>query len=188
VKLVITGYGIVSTVGVGNDAFESALPHAERHTATKASSDAVGAPLIREIPEFDPAPWLGDKGLRSLDRLTKELVLAARFALHDAGLKKDGAYVGVDAEAIGFCCSNAYGSLEAINELDRVAVLEDAYDQLLTPVCGQPQLRLLHGQDGVHKHDEHTCNASLELPLEVVIRNTVHHNRLHHDQVERPPR
>jgi 3-oxoacyl-(acyl-carrier-protein) synthase len=126
VKLVITGYGIVSTVGVGNDAFESALPHAERHTATKASSDAVGAPLIREIPEFDPAPWLGDKGLRSLDRLTKELVLAARFALHDAGLKKDGAYVGVDAEAIGFCCSNAYGSLEAINELDRVAVLEDA--------------------------------------------------------------
>ncbi len=125
-KLVITGYGIVSTVGVGNEAFERGLSNLDAQTATKPSSDATGAPLIREIPDFDPTPWLGEKGLRSLDRLTKELVLAARFALHDAGLKKDGAYVSVDAEAIGFCCSNAYGSLEAINELDRVAVLEDA--------------------------------------------------------------
>ena len=55
-------------------------------------------------------------------------------------------------------------------QAQHVAMLEDAYDQLPTPLCGQPHLRILHGRDGVHTHDEHTCNASLELPLEVVIR------------------
>ena len=67
-KLVITGYGIVSTVGVGNEAFERGLSNLDAQTATKPSSDATGAPLIREIPDFDPTPWLGEKGLRSLDR------------------------------------------------------------------------------------------------------------------------
>ena len=39
---------------------------------------------VAEVPGFDPAKYLGDKGLRSLDRLTKLLVVAARLALHDA--------------------------------------------------------------------------------------------------------
>ncbi len=75
---------------------------------------------------FDPTKYLGDKGLRTLDRLTKLLVVAARFAMHDAGFKKDNQYVQSSPEQVGLCCSNAYGSLEAITELDRVAVLEDA--------------------------------------------------------------
>jgi 3-oxoacyl-(acyl-carrier-protein) synthase len=46
--------------------------------------------------------------------------------MHDAGFKKDGVYVQGSPERVGICCSNAYGSLEAITELDRVAMLEDA--------------------------------------------------------------
>jgi 3-oxoacyl-(acyl-carrier-protein) synthase len=46
--------------------------------------------------------------------------------LHDAGFKKDGVWVALAPERVGVCCSNAYGSLEAITELDRVAKLEDA--------------------------------------------------------------
>jgi 3-oxoacyl-(acyl-carrier-protein) synthase len=125
-KLVITGYGVVSVSGIGAAAFEAGI---EAAALDPVRPESTGAPLPtvrREIQDFDPAPWLGDKGLRTLDRVTKQLVLAARLALEDAGLKKEGAYVGVTPEAIGFCCSNAYGSLEAINELDRVAVLEDA--------------------------------------------------------------
>src|SRR5262249_25869632 len=61
-----------------------------------------------------------------LDRLTKLLVVAARLALRDAALKVDGKWSTGSPERVGVCCSNAYGSLEAITELDRVAVLEDA--------------------------------------------------------------
>jgi len=79
-----------------------------------------------EVPSFDPTAYLGDKGLRSLDRLTKLLIVATRLALHDARLKADGTWSAISGDQVGMVCSNAYGSLEAITELDRVALLEDA--------------------------------------------------------------
>ena len=51
--------------------------------------------------------------------------MAARLALLDAGLKKDGKLVVHPEERVGIVCANAYGSLEAITELNRVAKLED---------------------------------------------------------------
>lgn len=127
---VITGLGIASALGTGTSVdFLHAMGSSEVPQRRRpASFDATpyGDPPIIEVPEFDPTKYLGDKGLRTLDRLTKLLVVAARLALHDAGIKKDGQWAALAPETVGVCCSNAYGSLEAITELDRVAVLEDA--------------------------------------------------------------
>lgn len=126
--VVITGAGILSALGTGRE--ENLAKLADASTAPAMvppkSFDAskLDAPLL-EVPDFDPAKHLGDKGLRTLDRLTKLLVVAARLALKDAGIKDAGAFTALSAERVGVCCSNAYGSLEAISELDRVAVLED---------------------------------------------------------------
>ncbi len=128
----ITGLGIVSTVGIGREAFFRALASprslSELPPRALAAFDAskYDGPRAFEALEFDPAKYLGDKGLRTLDRVTKLLIVGARLALHDAGIKKDNAYVALSPERTGIVTSNAYGSLEAINELDRVAVFEDA--------------------------------------------------------------
>ena len=128
----VTGLGVVSTLGVGRDAFFRAMqapvllaeaPRLPVETFDGSKYDGVN---VAEVRGFDPTKYLGDKGLRTLDRLTKLLVVAARFAMHDAGFKKDNQYVQSSPERVGVCCSNAYGSLEAITELDRVAQLEDA--------------------------------------------------------------
>jgi 3-oxoacyl-[acyl-carrier-protein] synthase II len=128
----ITGLGIVSPLGIGRESFFRAM---------EAPSLLAGSPPfavetfdgtkyeganVAEVRGFDPSKYLGDKGLRTLDRLTKLLVVAARLAMHDAGLKRDNQYVQSSPDKVGVCCSNAYGSLEAITELDRVAQLEDA--------------------------------------------------------------
>ncbi len=131
-RLAVTGLGIASAVGVGREAFFSALrePTLLEHLPARPieSFDATPHPDARvaEVLDFDPTRYLGDKGLRTLDRLTKLLIVSARLAMHDSGFKKDGVYVQGSAERVGICCSNAYGSLEAMNELDRVAQLEDA--------------------------------------------------------------
>ncbi|MBK6691594.1 MAG: hypothetical protein IPG50_05240 [Myxococcales bacterium] len=129
----ITGLGIVATVGTGRDAFFQAMrtpvrlseapPRVIESFDPKAYAEP---PAVFEALAFDPAKLLGDKGLRTLDRLTKLLIVSARLALHDAGLKKDGSLVALAPERTGVVTSNAYGSLEAITELDRVAQLEDA--------------------------------------------------------------
>jgi 3-oxoacyl-(acyl-carrier-protein) synthase len=128
--LAITGAGVVSPVGIGRAAFgdamrSGALPESFDRPTT---FDGTKYPRTRaaEVPDFDASKYLGDKGLRALDRLTKLLVVTARLALHDAGLKRDGLWTAGSAERVGLVVSNAYGSLEAITELDRVATLEDA--------------------------------------------------------------
>lgn len=128
---VITGIGWANALGVGGaDALRDVLARTVAAPTPRplTSFDATKYPDagVLEVPDFDPKAWLGDKGLRVLDRLTKLLVVAARVGLSDAGLKADGAWTQGTAERVGVCCSNAYGSLEAITELDRVAQLEDA--------------------------------------------------------------
>ncbi len=125
----ITGIGVLSALGVGWDAFEQALSDGARAATEVTVFDTNPYPKslgrLLEVPSFDPAQFLGDKGLRSLDRQTKLLVVAARLALRESGIKKDNAFVALGPERVGLTASNAYGSLEAVVELDRVAVLED---------------------------------------------------------------
>jgi 3-oxoacyl-[acyl-carrier-protein] synthase II len=139
--LAITGLGAVSAVGIGGTAFFEAMTSGEspapetvleaRAVDATAGGDravavALRGPALAEIPNFDAAKYLGEKGLRTLDRLTKLLLVASRLALHDARLKRDGSWVAIDGDRVGIVVSNAYGSLEAITELDRVATLEAA--------------------------------------------------------------
>jgi 3-oxoacyl-(acyl-carrier-protein) synthase len=128
----ITGLGIVSALGIGRESFIEAMRNPEgskrKSESPITSFDASKYPdaVVREVRDFEPSKYLGEKGLRTLDRLTKLLLVGARLATHDGGLKKDGLFVQSSPERAGVVCSNAYGSLEAIAELDRVAVLEDA--------------------------------------------------------------
>jgi 3-oxoacyl-(acyl-carrier-protein) synthase len=133
---VVTGLGVTSVLGTGAETFLRALaqapePLADRGPLPIASFDAsqldeAARATVAEVPGFDPVRYLGDKGLRVLDRLTKLLLVGARLALEDGGLKKEGHWTAGVAERVGVIVSNAYGSLEAITELDRVAQLEDA--------------------------------------------------------------
>jgi 3-oxoacyl-[acyl-carrier-protein] synthase II len=130
-ELAVTGVGVVSPLGIGRSAFVEAIRAGSRATFGEVrpeTLDTAEYPLARiaEVLGFDAKKYLGDKGLRSLDRLTTLLIVAARLALHDSRLKKDGAWAAGSPDRVGIVVSNAYGSLEAITELDRVATLEDA--------------------------------------------------------------
>ncbi len=126
-RLAITGLGVVSPFGVTRSAWQDALSgsdDAARANAFRASEVVEGA-RTAEVWGFDPNEVLGPKGHRSFDRLTKYLIAAAKHALEDAGLKHDGAFVGpLTSEQLGICSATAYGSLDAITELNRVAELE----------------------------------------------------------------
>jgi 3-oxoacyl-[acyl-carrier-protein] synthase II len=132
-NLSITGLGVLSVCGFGTEVIKAAIARDERLDTLPLRTllsfpvaDGTDRPNVAEVPDFNAATYLGDKGLRSLDRLTKLMVVAARTALESARLKQDGALCHYAHDAVGVVTSNAYGSLEAITELDRVAELEDA--------------------------------------------------------------
>lgn len=131
--LAITGVGFVTPVGLDLASLRAAFddPAAARARAfagpvTALPLDKLPGARVAEVAGFDPNAHLGDKGHRNFDRLTKMLIVAAKRALEDAGLKKDGAWVGpLKGEQVGVCSSTAYGSLDSITELNLVAELED---------------------------------------------------------------
>lgn len=132
-KLAVTGVGAVSPVGIGADALREAFDD----PAAAAARAFGGEPTVldpEKFPEahsaevwgFEPKAFLGPKGHRNFDRLTKYLIVAGKLALEDAGVKRDGAFVdGLTPEQVGICSSTAYGSLDSITELNLVAELED---------------------------------------------------------------
>jgi 3-oxoacyl-(acyl-carrier-protein) synthase len=131
--LAITGLGVVTPVGIDLASFRAAFadPAAARERAFEGAVSAIPIDKlpnarVAEVRGFDPNALLGDKGHRNFDRLTKMLIVAAKRALEDAGLKKDGAFVGpLKPDQVGVCSSTAYGSLDSITELNLVAELED---------------------------------------------------------------
>lgn len=128
-KLALTGYGIVSTHGVGRSAWQDALCADSDLAAAAFSPSSKVAPgrRVAEIWNWNAAKHLGAKGHRTFDRLTKFLIAAAKGALIDAGLKRDGEFLldNLGTYDVGVCSATAYGSLDAIAELNRVAELED---------------------------------------------------------------
>ncbi|MFI5308989.1 MAG: beta-ketoacyl synthase N-terminal-like domain-containing protein, partial [Polyangiales bacterium] len=130
--LCITGVGLVSPIGIGFAAFRSSLSDlkalggsAFRPESGVLSPEKIPSPLAAEVLGFDPTPFLGSKGLRNHDRMTLFLLVAAKQALEDAGLKQAGVHAAYGAERIGLCSATAYGSLDAIHELVEVAELQD---------------------------------------------------------------
>lgn len=130
--LAITGVGVVSPIGIGRAQWRAALndPASAAHkafsgTPTVLSPEKVPNALAAEVWGFDPALTLGDKGLRNFDRLTKLMIVAAKEALEDSGLKRDGAHVVTTGDRVGVAVATAYGSLDVMTELNLVAELED---------------------------------------------------------------
>lgn len=127
-SLAITGIGLVSPLGVGFDAFRDALAaqrDAFRRESKVLAAETIPDPVVAEVWDFDPTPFLGSKGLRNHDRLTLFMLVAAKQALEDAGLKRAGAHVVYPADRVGVCSATAYGSLDSINELVTIAELQD---------------------------------------------------------------
>lgn len=118
-RIVISGAGVISSIGAGVAAFEKALY--EGSSGLTASSLVAANPEETfpafEVPDFKPQEWLGPKGIRVLDRSARLLCVAAHLAFEDAGLALP--QEGEDeAQTLGLACGTTFGSIHSITEFD----------------------------------------------------------------------
>jgi len=124
--IAIVGLSAIHPYGVGLEPLREGL--AGRVSLAEPSLlDAEQFPgaRINEIPDWDPARYLGAKGHRHFDRLTRFLASAAQLALSSASLREEGAYSGGDPAKVALLSATAFGSLDEIAEQNRIAELED---------------------------------------------------------------
>ncbi|MCG2722489.1 MAG: beta-ketoacyl-[acyl-carrier-protein] synthase family protein [Thermodesulfovibrionales bacterium] len=121
-KAVITGIGIVSPVGIGKDEYWHSLEQGKTgfRLVSLFDTSALNVHRAGEIGDFDPVPLLGKKGLRTLDRSTRLINVAAKLALDDSGLE----ITEENSCTIGVSIGATFGSLHSIAEFDRQGLVE----------------------------------------------------------------
>jgi 3-oxoacyl-[acyl-carrier-protein] synthase II len=121
-RVVITGLGIISPIGIGREGFCRRLLDGACGIKPISFFDTsiYKTKTAGEISDFAPENFLGAKGLRTLDRSTKLVICATKLALEDAGLEvSDG-----NSRDIGIAVGSTMGSIKSISDFDKDALLE----------------------------------------------------------------
>lgn len=118
-RVVVTGAGVCSPLGTGIDEFADAL-----WSGKSAIVPSVRFPgsAIAEFGDFNPTPWLGNKGVRVLDRGTRFLCVAAQMALSSTSLLQDAA--GEGDPDLGLVCGTMFGGVHSIAMFDWSGLVE----------------------------------------------------------------
>ncbi len=91
-RVVVTGMGAVTPVGIGVEAFWQGLQAGKSGIARVTHFDPTDfrSQLAAEVKDFDPQEWIDKKSIERMDRFTQFAVAAAAMAMKDAGLDNHG--------------------------------------------------------------------------------------------------
>ena len=102
-RVVITGIGMVSPLGIGNTENWNGLLEGRSGigTITRFDTTEYTTRIAGEVKNFDPANWIPKKEIKKMDRFIHYAIAASEFAVQDSGLKIDpsnatrvGVYIG----------------------------------------------------------------------------------------------
>jgi 3-oxoacyl-[acyl-carrier-protein] synthase II len=113
-RVVVTGSGVISSIGAGVEEFERNL-YAGCSGVGPSSLLGDGA-VAAEVRNFNPQTWLGNKGIRVLDRSARLLSVAAHMALSATGLQQPEG--GEGDPNLGLVCGTMFGSVHSITSFD----------------------------------------------------------------------
>ncbi|MEE9558599.1 MAG: beta-ketoacyl-[acyl-carrier-protein] synthase family protein [Candidatus Brocadiales bacterium] len=120
-RIVVTGIGVISPVGIGKEKFwenlqngVSGIKPISLFDVTNDSSKKAG-----EIPDFDAKEFLGKKGIRHFDRTSLLATAASSMCVEDA--KLGDAY---KEEDLGIILGSTFGSIDSISAFDLEALNE----------------------------------------------------------------
>ncbi len=121
-KVVITGLGIISPLGIGRDTFWDGLFSGKTgfRTISLFDTSSLNVHIAGEISDFDPLPFLGKKGLRELDRSTRLLSSAVKLTLDDSRLE----ITDKNTHSVGVSIGTTFGSLHSISQFDRDGLID----------------------------------------------------------------
>jgi len=99
-RVVVTGLGMISPLGIGNDANWQGLLEGRSGIGriTKFDPSAYACQIAGEVRGFEPEKWIEKKEVKKSDTFIHYAIAAAQMAVDDSGMdmaKEDGDRVGV---------------------------------------------------------------------------------------------
>ena len=122
-RVVVTGVGLVSPIGIGTRETWEALLAGRNGVGpiTHFDASAFGSRIAAEVDDFDPERWIEKKELKKSDRFIHFAIAAAQMAVDDAGLE----ITESEAERVGVDIGSGIGGLPLIERThtDRKSVV-----------------------------------------------------------------
>ncbi len=121
-RVVITGLGIVSSIGIGREAFwENCLKGTSGiKPVRRFAVDSYRSRLGGELPEIDFKAYIKPANLRRMDRIGKIVVSSVHLAILDSGLGLDSE----DPYRIGISIGTGLGSSDTVDQFFRSLLRE----------------------------------------------------------------
>jgi 3-oxoacyl-[acyl-carrier-protein] synthase II len=121
-RVVITGLGVISSIGIGKDQFWDNLLQGKSGISTVSSFDTSEHFTHNggEVHNFNPDTFMSAENKKSLSRASQFGLAAAKLALEDASLllsEQDGLMVGV-------CIGTTMGSGQVIEKINDLIITE----------------------------------------------------------------
>ena len=110
-RVVVTGLGAVTPIGIGKENFWNALTTGKNGINRITRFDATGytAQIAAEVPDFDPALFIDKKELKRMDRYTQFALAATRLAFDDAKFEQ------IDSDRTGVFVGTGIGGVETLH-------------------------------------------------------------------------
>jgi 3-oxoacyl-[acyl-carrier-protein] synthase II len=119
-RVVVTGLGVVSPLGIGAEVFWDALLRGSSGVGpiTRFDANAHETRIAAEVKAFDPHEYMDRKEVKRTDAFIHYAVAAARLAMDDSGLKvRNG-----EAETVGVSLGTGMGGLAFLEQACRTLV------------------------------------------------------------------
>ena len=128
-RVVITGIGVVSPIGIGREEYWNALAEGQNGIDFISAFDATDyrVNIAGEVRNFDSLLWFDKKEARHIDRTVQFAEVCARQALEEANID----FRGVDPYKFGVCIGSGQGGIHTL--VDSVTVLNERGENRVSP-------------------------------------------------------
>ncbi len=118
-RVVVTGVGLLSSVGTGTEATWAAIRSGKNGIETIKQFDAAdfACRIAGEVKDFDPLLYVDKKDVKKMGRFIQFAMAASEFATQSAGLQYAS---GEEAERTGVYIGSGIGGFEVIEREHRV--------------------------------------------------------------------
>ncbi len=148
-RVVITGMGCVTSIGLNREAFWTAACEGRSGVSTVTKFDTAGfeVRIAGWIPDFTPEPVIPPREVRRIDRYAQLALVAADEAVRDSGLD----LAKEDLDRAGVIIGSGIGGLQEIEE-QKTILLQRGPDRVSPFLIPKMMANSAGGLIGIHFH------------------------------------
>lgn len=119
-RVVVTGLGAVTPVGLGKGKFWHSLKDGVSGVGIISKFDPTGyeSKIAAEVKDFKPEDFIDKKEARRMDTFTQYAIAAARMAMEDGHVKQDQ----INEDRLGVVLGSGIGGIETLENQFRVII------------------------------------------------------------------